>query len=732
MRALLALATAAAGCDVVFQLADVEVPGWTSVVAGPQHTCAIRHDGSLWCWGSDDWGELGIGGVSEAARPIQVGAARWRAVTSAGTHTCGLQADGSLWCWGRNNASQLGLANTSTERTPARVDNAIYQVVSAGAAYACAIRDDGSLWCWGNNSSGQLGDGTNTQRPIPTRITSDTWLAIDTGPQAQNNVHTCGIRSDATLWCWGSNEQGQLGDGTRTSSLSPVHVEGGPWAQVSTGERFTCGRTRDGRARCWGSNSRGRLAIDSERSHASSPQPVLVDGADVADWVDLRAGGEHACGVRVDGSLWCWGSAARAQIGAELDEGFTATPRRIEGGGRVWHQVATGRQHTCAIDTERTLWCFGHDGRGQLGTGGGSRLSPVQIAGEWAKVAVGELHTCAIDRAGHAYCAGGNATGEVGDGTTRGRKTFVDLGPGWADIATGAEHTCAITSTSELACWGRAHQHQLGNGETSTRSTPTLVPQAGAWTSVVAANHTCALDGDRVWCWGANGAGQVGSGTAGVQPAPVEVASDVVELVAGMTHTCAGTSAGQILCWGADNAGQLGNGEGEQSSNVPMATVTSASGPLHAPAAGGYQTCALAEDATAWCWGQNRFGQLGTGDTDSRGVPTWIGPTRWRALATAGTTPNNTPPGGHTCGIQADGSLWCWGANSRGQLGLGTLLDRLVPTRVGGDRDWAAVSAGVAATCALKTDGALWCWGDNAQGVVPDGGAWRAEPRPVL
>lgn len=141
--------------------------------------------------------------------------------------------------------------------------------------------------------------------------------------------------------------------------------------------------------------------------------------------------------------------------------------------------------------------------------------------------------------------------------------------------------------------------------------------------------------------------------------------------------------------------------------------------------------CGIAQDQTAWCWGHNRYGQLGTGGTSNEVAPTWLGPTRWRQLAAGGTSIGTNTAAGHTCGIQLDGSLWCWGANSRGQLGVGTLIDRIIPRRVGSDLDWQLVRVGDTTTCAIKTDGSLWCWGDNEHGMVPDGSAWRTEPRVV-
>jgi len=335
------------------------------------------------------------------------------------------------------------------------------------------------LYTWGSNENGQLGDGTNADRNAPAAVgTGSVWVAAAAG-----GAHSCGIRTDGSLWCWGRNANGQLGDGTTANRTVPV--------------------------------------------------PVSVG----ADWRAVAAGWRHTCGIRSDGTLWCWGLNTYGQLG----DGTTANrsvPTKV-GAATTWDTVAAGGNHTCATRTDGTLWCWGSNGLGQLGDGATSnRTSPTQVtpATDWIALAVGWSHSCGIRSNQTLWCWGGNSSGQVGDGTTTSRSTPTSIGSfgNWTHITAGGEHTCAISTTAgspwwvttrSLYCWGGNHSGQLGDGTTSGRTTPTWVPGDPDWKQVVAgAVHTCGIRESysapsywppswSMWCWGGNGSGQVGDTT---------------------------------------------------------------------------------------------------------------------------------------------------------------------------------------------------------------------------
>ncbi|MDQ3032839.1 MAG: hypothetical protein M3Y87_10505, partial [Myxococcota bacterium] len=204
---------------------------WRAIDADGLHTCAIRNDDTLWCWGYNDSGELGLGHSENRAVPERPGCAAgqsatcfddWASVANGEFHTCALRRDGSLWCWGGNGNGQLGLGMIGTEESaPRRVGESRWTLVEAGPRNTCAIAEDGSLWCWGPGSAGQIGDGARETRSVPSRVldppSGERWEGVAIGAQ-----HTCGIRSDRSVWCWGANAEGQLGIGAATEGGAPT------------------------------------------------------------------------------------------------------------------------------------------------------------------------------------------------------------------------------------------------------------------------------------------------------------------------------------------------------------------------------------------------------------------------------------------------------------------------------------------------------------------------------
>ncbi|HSQ63879.1 MAG TPA: hypothetical protein VLM85_11725 [Polyangiaceae bacterium] len=254
----------------VTQLASV-----AQVSIGDMHTCAVQTDNTLWCWGNNPFGQLGIGTTIEEHSPVQVTALTNVAQVSArGEDTCAIKTDGSLWCWGDNSAGELGIGTTTAlEESPVQVAAlASVAQVGAGGPVTCAIQTGGALWCWGDNTWGAIGDGTTTDAPSPVRVTALTSVAqVSTAGD-----HVCAVQTDGALFCWGHNMLGQLGDGTTTDAHGPTRVSGlGRVKQVSTGPAFTCALQTDGTVWCWGDDSSGEIA-DGTQTNQPQLQPVRV------------------------------------------------------------------------------------------------------------------------------------------------------------------------------------------------------------------------------------------------------------------------------------------------------------------------------------------------------------------------------------------------------------------------------------------------------------------------
>lgn len=352
----------------------------TSVAAAVSYTCAVSGR-ALWCWGNGDSLQLGNGNQTLAHPSLVRGASDWVAVEGAGTrtgvagpvtaHTCGLHDDGSLWCWGSGDSGDLGVGSTDSIGAPIQVGQAMWSAFSTGAAHTCGVQKSGSLWCWGKGQNGRLGTGATADSLAPAMVGTDaSWTTVTAG-----DAHSCGIRHPGTLWCWGDGDNGRLGNGAVSGDEStPIQVgTREDWQVVSAGAAHTCAIRADETLWCWGAGANGRLG---DGNTADAPAPVRV-GTD-SDWIDVSAGAAHTCGVRVGGTLWCWGKGANGRLG---NGGTADAPAPVEvAPDRQWVSVSAGPAHTCAIDSDGGLWCWGAGRDYALGTGERTdQAAPVEV-----------------------------------------------------------------------------------------------------------------------------------------------------------------------------------------------------------------------------------------------------------------------------------------------------------------------------------------------------------------
>lgn len=334
------------------------LPAWKSISAGDQHTCGVLETGSLWCWGDFFFGKLGIGDVDESQLvPRGVGADEdWASVGAFRDHSCGLRDDASLWCWGDNILDQLGLGGADGPDVPAQVDaDTGWVAVDAGERHTCAIADDDTLWCWGSDLWGHLGLGDTDGAESPEQVGDAQWKSVAAG-----NSHTCGVQDDGTLWCWGNGENGTLGQGDEEHHDTPKQVgDDQNWASVTAGTGYNCAIRDDGTLWCWGLNSWGKLGVGDEQTRYT---PEQVGEAD--DWIAVSGQSRHTCGLRDDGTLWCWGTNSVGQLGLGDDQD-RLTPHQV--GDDTWRAVSAGTSHTCAIRDDDRLWCWGSGREGRLG-----------------------------------------------------------------------------------------------------------------------------------------------------------------------------------------------------------------------------------------------------------------------------------------------------------------------------------------------------------------------------
>ncbi len=327
--------------------------------AGDRCTCAIKSDGTAWCWGWNKAGELGDNTTTERLLPVQVSGLTGVSAISTSQqvyHTCAVKADGTAWCWGTNGNGQLG-DNTTTERLlPVQVSGLSgASAIGAGSSHTCALKGDGTAWCWGNNDYGQLGDGTTSESHVPVQVSGLTGaLGIAVG-----GYSACAYNGDV-VWCWGNNEYGQLGDGTTDNSDVPVQVSGLTGVSaLAAGWAHMCALKGDGTVLCWGYNGEGQLG---DGTTSDSNVPVHVVG--MSSVSGIAAGAFQSCAIS-GGSAWCWGDGEFGSLG----DGTTHdhhTPVQVSGLTDA-ALLSGGVSHACALKSDTTLWCWGTNDHGQLG-----------------------------------------------------------------------------------------------------------------------------------------------------------------------------------------------------------------------------------------------------------------------------------------------------------------------------------------------------------------------------
>jgi alpha-tubulin suppressor-like RCC1 family protein len=345
---------------------------------------------------------------------------------------------------------------------------------------------------------------------------------------------TCGLTPDSTAYCWGSNQSGQLGDGTTNSRLTPgaVHMPTGiGLIAMTVGGAHACGLTVNGEAYCWGENNSYGQVGDGTTTNRLAPVPVHSGGVTFAS---IAAGGAHTCGLTATGQTYCWGQNLNGQLGNNSTTNQSTPVQVLQPGGVTFESITAGESHTCGLTATQVAYCWGWDGFGQLGDGGTTDQSvPVAVSGGeiFVTLTAGGVHTCGRTPAGPPFCWGANVHGELGDGTGNNSSTPVQVAmPTGVDSLTpvaGGNHTCGLPYPGAAYCWGYNFRGQIGDGTTSDRLSPVAVHQPASVDFLnlsLGLYHSCGLTpAGAAYCWGSNTSGQLGDGTTTNRSAPVAV-----------------------------------------------------------------------------------------------------------------------------------------------------------------------------------------------------------------
>ena len=723
-----------------------------AVDAGAGFTCALKSDGSVFCWGAAP--SLGSGAFLDMAEPSPVWDISNAIAISAGkNHACALLQNGTIKCWGSSDSGQVGSNVLGSYPTPVQVPGIQGAIgIAAGGSHTCALLADRKVKCWGRGAEGQLGNTElgNLDSPNPVLV-SDAGNAISI---SAGDSHTCAVRDGGSVKCWGSDSLGQLGSGSESGDL------------VSAGWNHSCILTDQGTVRCWGDNSHGQLG------GLAQVDPVGVSGVENA--IAIASGAHHSCAVLMDGNARCWGFD-QGQLGYTYETireipsplvGETvqvAYPPMLSSATITNSNPTNSRQfslsygdviggpekisytHYCILENEGDIsGCNDENGRNwsegqlpqtfQVSNNQGEKVLSIWLAyaednrpsrtrqnprTDTNSVSLADvlpsLMSATITNSNPSKTTGYNLsyTGISGylthycileNNPNVEACTWVQGQlPAWFEVS-------ASENEKVLSIWVKDNLDRV-SPRVDTNSIPYQKP---VLPSIVSAGYgkTCVILGGSIRCWGENWAGQLGDGTLTSSNAPVVVSGieAAVAISVGGSHSCALRYDGSVWCWGRNHDGQLGISP-NVGSNVPVQAMSS--GNATAISAGQDHTCALIPSGKVLCWGQNSFGVLGDGSTTDSSEPVEVSGITNAVSISSGSY--------HACAVLSNGGVKCWGRNYSGQLGNGSTVDSNIPVEVTGLSNVIAVSAGFSHSCALQRSGLIRCWGANDSGKLGTG-----------
>jgi alpha-tubulin suppressor-like RCC1 family protein len=702
-------------------------------------------NGQVKCKGYNYAGYMGAGHeerineIGDNLRPVDLAMGTITKVVSNYSATCALASNNTLKCFGANGYNISGTGNTEVfGDEPGEMGSNLPVVevgsgvidIELGIANACAILESAKdVLCWGRNDFGQLaqGDSNNYLTNKPNELTPFTFgenirkLAVGTN-------HICAALENGELYCWGKNNYGQLGVGDASTRMSPTQVNlgtGRTAQDVAAGDDFTCALLDNDQVKCWGRGSYGSLGYGDTSNRGTNVGTIgdglaYVDlGTGVGTINKIVAGLRHACVLFANGLAKCWGENSYGGL-AQGDTQTIGTQAMDMGDNLNYVQTAAGTitdiaafaYNTCFFISAKGWQCFGMNTKeytnenqqaiiGDTERIANGNVPKVKLSDDLAMISAGTNFSCALNVSGEVKCWGIGALGVLGDNSLqnigdRAGTMGASLSPlnftgqQIKGIASGVNHSCALTNGGSLRCWGFGGSGRLGNASTSniidTNATTDINFGSTIKSAALGTSHTCALsENNEVGCWGNNTSGQLGRGdtvTSISDPASVNLVNlgtttPIKKIVAGANHNCALFENGNIKCWGDNSHGQLGYGDTatrgknaiEMGNDLPYVNLGVGKMAIDI-AAGGLHTCAVLNDYTVKCWGHNGYGQLGYGHNNTRGnIPQTI-----PAFLSAVDLGDNFIPGAvyatnyNTCALDVTNKLKCWGDNRFGQL----------------------------------------------------------------
>ena len=719
------------------------------------------------------------------------------------SHSAVLTSRGRIFTWGNNASGQLGNGTLIHQSVPLEITHRFHlgegefiKRIYLGANHSTAFTSLGRVFTWGNNAFGQLGDGTVVQQTVPMDITSRFPLASGEAIEAiyLGANHSAAISSTGRIFTWGSNTSGQLGDGTLIHKSTPIDITNrfgidsdDQVSILSLGTNHSSLLSASGRLFTWGDNGSGRLG-DGTTTSKLVPTEIserfnLTESEKI---VNISMGGNHASALTSSGRLFMWGSNTSGQLGdgtitsrslpTEITHHFQmALNEHITG-------VSLGMNHSAAISSLGRMFIWGHNGSGQLGDGTLIQKSyPIDITSQFGlafnekivSLSLGATHSSAVSSGSKLWTWGDNGSGRLGDGTTINKTTPVEVKSQEPDLVltqsydygidiipyapiqegstfSGWSLTIDMSTGYEFETMPARHLVLYAKWETNAydmkfqifedyQSLATITMHANETIIQISSGdlHAAALTSlGRVFSWGSNTYGQLGDGTTVDRLKPVDVTpyfnlngnEKIIGISLGAYHSSAVTSTGRLFTWGTNGYGQLGDGT-TMTKTLPM-EITNQFGltvdeKIKEVSLGANHSSALTSDGRLFVWGWNMYGQLGDGTLVNRLTPQEI--THQMNLASNEKITSTALGANHSSALTSHGRLLTWGWNIYGQLGNGTIIDQLNPQDITSQLTLEvgetihSIYMGDVHSSSLTTTGRVFTWGNNSFGQIGDG-----------
>ena len=711
---------------------------------------------SLYSWGYNYYGQLGIGNTSNRSSPVSVASTFIRASTY--NNALAITSTGALYVWGNNSYNKLGIPGGSSQSIPTAFPYPkSFSDMSTGSGHSLGIDIYGGVWGWGNNGSGQLGNNSSSNPSSYVQVSGHSFSKVAAGP-----YHSLGIdKSTGQVYAWGYDSYyGNLGQNTQyTNRSSPVAIlKAGSFKCIAAGYSSSYAVDSSGRIWSWGGNGYGSLG-DGTKDYRSSP--VSVIGPTL--YTKVVAGSSHALGLGTDGQVWAWGFNGNGQLGLGTS-GFgteKSSPVMILRVGS-YIDIVAGAGHSLALDHTGTLWAWGNNYYGQLGTGNTvNTSSPVSIAGVFTSIYGGDNNSYGI---GFVYIFEVDFSASVLTGGIPLTVNFTDTSPeipdSWDwDFGDGSPHatnqnpthtyntaglyTVILTGVKDsqinsktktdyihvgpyatLYSWGGNYNYQLGIGYVGDRSIPTRVAPNFIKASVN--NHALAITSTgKLYVWGSNAWDKTGIPGVGDVPIPTAFPypKSFSDISAGGTFSL-GIEAltGRVYAWGNNSYGQLGDG----TENLPNSYTQVLGHSFSKISAGtGHSLGIDRSTGQVYAWGSDEEGALGQNTS-------WVNRSSPVAILKTGSFKDIYAGDFSSYAIDSNGHMWSWGINWHGQLGDGTQVHRSSPVSVVGSALYTKVASGGGHALALGTDGQVWAWGKNSNGQLGLGTSGFEKSSPVM